>query len=516
MRECSALTRRGTVYAILILLLAHGLRVAALGAAQRFHPDEALFADFARGAAVHGQWMLPGTLDKPPLSPYIQALTMHFIGVTTDEDGLRDMDIYRGEFAARLPSMWASVLVVALTIALAKRLYRSEGAGLAAGLIIATSPYAVAFAPTAFTDGPMRLAVMLALWSAVRGRGISAGLWAAVAVGCKQQAMLWVPLVAWVRITKRARPCLAPTRYLHWTGLFRFVGAFAAGLLMLLGWDAARSDWPSVLVLAIANNAPPGPVIEPAEGLMRLGVWVNFLLRITPALPLVVFGVSRGVPRTVLLHMVGYSALHIVVPFNQYDRYLVPLVPLIAMLAGGGAVRFFGGRSWQRGRMRFRASRHARARAEARPSPARPRAVVVPILVSGSLIFHGWLGVTGTIGVGGDMGRHTGIDDLAAYLNAREFGAIVYDHWLGWELNYYLGAWTDKRRAYYPSPDAMIADPAVRMPDAAPRYLPAPADADVLPWVHALREAGFDVRRGYDDGRFVVWVLQERAVEDAG
>ncbi|MFN8371501.1 MAG: hypothetical protein U0694_01290 [Anaerolineae bacterium] len=49
-----------------LLLLAAFLRFHALAQDVRFHADEALFATFARSsAALDGQWLFPGALDKP-------------------------------------------------------------------------------------------------------------------------------------------------------------------------------------------------------------------------------------------------------------------------------------------------------------------------------------------------------------------------------------------------------------------------------------------------------------------
>ena len=60
---------------ILILLLAALARSGALADDARFHGDEALFATYARNAAIYGDWMLSGALDKPPVSLYAMALT---------------------------------------------------------------------------------------------------------------------------------------------------------------------------------------------------------------------------------------------------------------------------------------------------------------------------------------------------------------------------------------------------------------------------------------------------------
>ncbi|MBZ0303039.1 MAG: glycosyltransferase family 39 protein, partial [Anaerolineae bacterium] len=194
------LTRRiyHRIAILLILLLAAGLRFHALGQDTRFHPDEALFATFARGAAVNGDWLLHGVLDKPPLTIYADALSMMVVGVTTLPDGVLTLDAHRGEFAARLPGTLASLVLVAVMFPLTRRLYPRAGVfpALAAMLLMALSPYALAFSATAFTDGLMLLCLALALWMSAAGRWGWAGFWLAVGFGCKQQALLYVPLVA--------------------------------------------------------------------------------------------------------------------------------------------------------------------------------------------------------------------------------------------------------------------------------------------------------------------------------
>jgi hypothetical protein len=129
------------------------------------------------------------------------------------------------------------------------------------------------------------------------------------------------------------------------------------------------------------------------------------------------------------------------------------------------------------------------------------------------LIVIGLLGIlpaldaaNGRVPAGGDQGKHAGIDALADYLNGKPLGTIIYDHWLGWELGYYIGTWSDKRRVYYPTPAALAADARLQ-PDPAPRYFPVPADQPVTPWLDALRSAGFIVSLVYDDGRFRVYEL---------
>ena len=59
---------------LLVLLLACFLQIRQLGLDRRFDPDEAHFMTFARDAAVKGDWMLPGALDKPPAIDLSQRL----------------------------------------------------------------------------------------------------------------------------------------------------------------------------------------------------------------------------------------------------------------------------------------------------------------------------------------------------------------------------------------------------------------------------------------------------------
>ena len=109
-------------------------------------------------------------------------------------------------------------------------------------------------------------------------------------------------------------------------------------------------------------------------------------------------------------------------------------------------------------------------------------------------------------GGNGQRGAYTGIHELADFLNHQSLGAIIYDRWIGWQLGYYLGEWTDKRKVYYPTTEAFIAG-ALDQTDPAPRYLTAPVDQPIASWLDALRAAGFTVTRVYNAPRFVVYEL---------
>ena len=495
---------------IAVLLVGAVLRFHALGQDVRFHPDEALFVTFARQAAVQGDWLLHGSLDKPPLTIYINALALTAFGITPLPDGVLTLDIRRGEFAARIPGLFASLMLIALVYALAKRLYlRDARTPITAALLVALSPLAAAFSATAFTDGLMLLCLMLALWMSSRRRWLWAGVWLAAGLWCKQQAVLYVPLVLAVgwAFERRAGQSLTLSR------VIRFVVPILLGFLLLLVWDNSREQSTSMWALATTNN-DPGRLVRLDELLPRLAAWWQYAAYLfgspllTAALLFIggiglisiarytykessvvgtayMLSVTRKLPVQGILiaYILFYALLHWLVAINIYDRYLLLILPLLVLLVARSITalldRYLIGSRYQ----------------------------VILLIGIGSLMLPAvWAATDGRLPIGGDRGRHNGIEQVADYLNNQRLGAIVYDRWLGWELGYYMGTWSDKRRVYYPTPAAFAAG-ALRQPDRAPRYFVVPDWADATAWLDALRQTGFSVTRTYDQAPFAVYEL---------
>lgn len=472
---------------IAILLIGAMLRIHALAQEVRFHPDEALFATFARNAAVQGDWMLSGALDKPPLSLYAAAISMQFTGVYVNLKGVLDLDLRQGEFSARLPSVFAGIVLIALVYALAHRVFDAPAAQFAA-LLAALSPQLVGFSATAFTDLLMLMLMLAALLAAVRGHLLWSGAWLALAVCTKQQGVFYLPLIVmWVILVQKRYPLTTyavdqkdkrfrPIVNTHSVGqLMRFFFAFACGIVLLILWDTARYPSTSVFALAAVNNNPERFFIRLDELLPRLSIWLEYSSTFFGAwwltFPLVVSGVwamlqSGG--RLIGLYIAAYFVLHWLIAFNTYDRYLLPIIPLLAIMIGRGLAQ----------PRRFR------------------RVLMVGLCVM--------MGLSPMRFSTDTRARDPEIIGLAHHVNAKPLGAIVYDHWLGWEMGYYLGAWSDKRRVYYPEPQ-ILADDALLNPDPAPRYLIAPIEQDVSAWLEPLRENGFGVALDYRNGRYIVY-----------
>ncbi len=506
---------------VVVLLLGAAFRFHALAQDVRFHPDEALFSTFARSAAVNGDWLLHGPLDKTPLTVYASALSMTFFGVHTLPNGVLDLDMRVGEFAARLPGTFASILLVAVMYRLARDLYPSRGVGtqhvvsVLTMLLMATSPLAIAFSATVFTDGLMLLFVVLALAMSARGRWGFSGIFLALGFASKQQALYYVPLilaVGWAVDNGRRRGAArcAPTSVLR--KLFRFLLPTIIAVALLLLWDMLRAQPGGIWGLAAANNNP-GRLIRSNEILPRLLIWAGDAQTLagpgwlTAALALLGTASlgwriihepqcrATAVDLVLATYLLAYGLAHWLVAFNTYDRYLLPVLPVVLLLMARGV-------EWMKDlTQRRKEAKTQRVLFLLRPLVFSSLALSLVALGSAALDAS-----EGRIHVGGDLGEHTGIDALANYLNSRALGAIVYDHWLGWELGYYMGQWSDKRRVYYPTPDALAAD-ALLQPDPAPRYFPAPADQPVSPWLEALDIAGFTVRMVYETSQFVVYEL---------
>jgi hypothetical protein len=334
----------------------------------------------------------------------------------------------------------------------------------------------------------------LAILMAARGRWITSGVWIVLAFLCKPQAIYLLPL-AWA---------------LGWgMGMFRVrrtvvsLLPILAGLVLLIGWDGLRGQATSLLALAAANNNP-ARLIRSDEVAARLTLWLSYARTLvgTPTIllggaALLMIGVrswrearTLGVLIDLLLltYMLAYGLAHWLIAFNVYPRYLLPLLIPAALLAAR-ALGWIG--AWLTRRLM-------------------PQEVTVLAVVLALTLFNGaYTAGERRAEFSEDGHDYSGMIALADYLNSRSLGAVVYDHWLGWELGYYMGQWSDKRRVYYPTPEALVRD-ALALDDPAPRYFVAPSNEPVTIWLDALRGAGFGVERSYQgDGVVVYEVTQD-------
>ncbi len=505
---------------ILIVLIGAALRIQALTVDVRFTPDEALFASFARDASLRGEWLMPGDLDKPPLTLYANALSMSLFAAHTNANGVLDFTPRQGEFAARLPAALASIIQIALMIALARALYpHDDRVALWTGIFTALSPFIIAYSATALTDGLMLPFGVLAMLYAAKGRPLYAGIALALAFAAKPQGLYFAPLCIVLMLIVSTPNTPVGTRYSASaadTGLpgpYKHILLLIAPTLITLPlislWDSLRPNSPDLWALAAANNNP-ARLIRSSELIPRFLDWFQptyiFLgagtVILLAAIPLMIaFRIRRdarthhaAVDLVLVTFVLIFYLVHWLIAFNTYDRYLLIAAPALILLCARSGLwlwriigHYFG----------------VTLKAEV--------ALVGAALVL-ALFGAGINAARAYTPYNDERLRYVGIIDLAAELNALPTATIIYDHWLGWELRFYMGAWADKRRVYFPTPNT-LAQAAALDPDLAPRYFPMPAHQAPEVWLDALREAGFASTRIYAQGGFVIYRLERAARE---
>ena len=444
--------------------------------ANSFQADEALFATWAREIAVWRDPLLQmQPIDKPPLLFYLQAPFYPLFGPAA--------------FAARWPNWIASVLLVPLVGVLAWRLYKgSETAVLAAGLV-ALFPLTIQFSATAFTDPLLVFWLMAGLTAVVSHKPGWAGLLFGLALATKYQAVLFLPLLlglGWI----------FGWRWGQW-------GRWLAGLLppvgALFAWEAARSGsfllWQDQI-----RNFGGVRLSRSWEMWPRLWNWID--LWQTAVSPLIYFlfifasawllfqhlrpmqtgqvsfsseswenkpDTAKKANRLLFIFVLGYGLLHWLWAIPVWDRYLLPLLPLLALLF-----------AWAYGTLMAYWSPVAGIQL------VRGAAVMLGLL----LISASWAARDGRFPLGSFPQADQGAAGIAASLVDAPYGTVLYDRWFSWQWRYQL---FDERVfvSWFPHGKALAADLAAFGHDGSPRYLALPNSAIAQPIIRSVEQAGF-------------------------
>ncbi len=473
---------------VLILLLSAFLSFLALDNARHFHPDEAFYMTISRNAAVNGDWLLISEpVDKTPLSFYSNALALVFFAIESDNNGVLQLDALKGEFAGRFPSVLMSVLLVAVVMQLAKSASGDNQSSYFAGILAALSPFRIVFAPTAFTDLPMLLFGTIALWMAVKHKPGWSGFWFILSIAAKPQIVFYLPLILGILLIRSYK-----TDTIHFvpTRLMRFFLPIVFGIAILWGWDNLRiangaesfyllgqSRYTETLFTAIQDY--PARFLLWWETIQYLfGHGAITALMIGSALFRLIINRRTWRPSPIILlfggWFIAFFTAHMILTLNLFDRNQLVLLPVATVVTG---IILSG------------MTRHT----------------LTGILFCTILIFS----IQATlwqIPIGGDDGRHEGINELADYLNSKPVATVIYDTWLDWELDYYMGQWTNKRRVFYPVPELLVED-ALALDEQGIRYLVAPSTIEISTWLFALENAGFTTGLDYEMPNFMVYSI---------
>ncbi len=151
-----------------------------------------------------------------------------------------------------------------------------------------------------------------------------------------------------------------------------------------------------------------------------------------------------------LLFVVGYLPLHWLFAVPVWDRYLLPILPLILLLV-------------------------ARLLATAVRALAFGAATIIPpysrcltVLLGGLLLLPAFAARHGRFPVGGQPTADQGAWQVAERLRDAPYGTVLYDHWYSWQWRYHLFD-TGVYVSWFPNPDdaASTTWPSLAVTDCA-------------------------------------------------
>ncbi len=215
-----------------------------------------------------------------------------------------------------------------------------------------------------------------------------------------------------------------PARAAAWWEVGRWWGGFSVGTVVVvgLGLAAAWAAWRAVKSQSHQSSVISHQLRKPS--LIALPLITDNCLLITDYWTLLLAGFTFA-----------YFILHIIFSFQPWDRYLLPLAPLTAMLSARGAVTLWdAARAWK-GIWRWGLA-----------------AALALTLGLGAV-----RAAAARIPVGGDHGAYSGLLAVADYLNENvpPYHGVIYQRWLGWQWNWYL--WHREDRVYW-ADEAMLVD----------------------------------------------------------
>jgi len=466
-----------------LLLLGIGARLLVL-AHSDLHPDEALYAGWAlRIADGSDPALLHVAVDKPPWLPYLLAGLFRLLGYP-----------HTGPFdpawlalAGRLAAVVASSLSLILFWLIARRLHDTRTATLALALM-ALSPLAVRLSATLFTDPWLLLWLLLAWWAALARRNWLAGVACGLAYATKQQAVLFLPALTGLIWWQSSHPYAGRTnadeneqaRSKPNPSDFQISGPGAArqrwqalqGFLLVavlvLWWDSLRWQWlPSYWQRSAATYGGLHWALD-ASFWPRLGQWAE-LIGLALGWPVWLIAAAlllrqrtrpawQRTDAILLLVALGYLLLHLFTTLAPWDRYALPLVPLLALPI-------------------------ARLLAAADSSPRR----VLPVLLGAALLVNGMMGASARLPLA-DAGLYRGVAQSAAWLRQQPADTVVYQHRLGWHYSFYLYRTPVKLR-WWATPADLATAVAASSP--APALVAFAAGDDIAAAAAALQDRGF-------------------------
>lgn len=474
-----------------LVALGFVLRAGRL-ASPGLHPDEALYAGWALRMANNTDPALLGVyVDKPPLWLWILAGVFRATGTDTP------LDYPLLVIAGRLPGLAAGMVSLVMLAAIARHVHGRSTALIALALL-AVSPLAVRLSPTLFTDALLVMWLLLGLWAALRQRPWIASIACGLAYATKQQALLLIPLVVVAFLLFRPPATLARPETPRWPRqLLRLASGFLLVVVLVLWWDSLRWQWmPSYWERSLTTYG--GVAIGPLGAVAgRAGQWGELLgyavgspllaVALAASLPLVVRSAWRGrhtVPGRFDLLLVSYTgaylALHLALSFAAWDRYALPLAPLLALLLASGLRHLM---------LLARGLGRPAGLQGGRPGLGRLPAMVLTLAIAAGLAHSAALAGSPALPVANNR-AYDAVPEIAATIRAELApGTVLYHHWLGWHYGFYLAGEPVELRWYEDPADLA----ALAAGTSGPQWIAFPAGRDQAAAAAALGQAGLQL-----------------------
>ncbi|MEZ4767361.1 MAG: glycosyltransferase family 39 protein [Caldilineales bacterium] len=471
------------------------------------HPDEALYASWALRIADGSDPALLGVyVDKPPFLPYLLAAIAWLMGGTfASISQLQHLVV-----AGRLAGVAAGLISLALLWSIARPVYGRRVAAMAVALL-AVSPLAARLSPSLLTDPWLVLFMLLGLWAALRGRPWLTGLACGLAFATKQQAVLIIPVVVAAYFLFRTGSPGRAAQTQEWRvgtvashrparaglqagTLWRLVCGFALIATVVLWWDSQRWQWmPSYWERSATTYGGLALVAAPQLA-QHLASWAGVLATVI-GLPLLLLAaimwggrlaiairahrhahVLRALPDSARrfdallgVFLLVYLAVHLATSLAPWDRYALPLAPVLALLLAR-IVYWWADRIDQQGR--------------------RGAVVALAAVVAAGMLWAVITTASPRFPVA-DNSTYDGVPAIAGYIRDQEPpAAIVYHRTFGWHYGFYLyGADHDLR--WWRSP-ADLARQAARQQGRQLVALPSAGDRAAVADALARRGLALD------------------------